>query len=126
MVQELNRFYRAHTALYEVDFHYAGYEWVDFRDVESSIIAFIRRAQDPKDFLPFCCNFTPVVREKYEFGVPEEGFYEEVFNTDAAMFGGSNVGNGGMVSSRPVARHNRKYSIAVTLPPLAVVAFRKK
>ena len=60
LVQELNRFYRAQPALYEVDFHYAGFEWVDFRDVESSVIAFIRRAQDPKDFLLFCCNFTPV------------------------------------------------------------------
>jgi 1,4-alpha-glucan branching enzyme len=99
---------------------------VDFHDVESSIIAFIRRAQDPKNFLLFCCNFTPISREKYEFGVPEEGFYQEVFNTDSAMFGGTNAGNGGVVSSKPNPRHNRKFSIAVTLPPLSVVAFRKK
>jgi 1,4-alpha-glucan branching enzyme len=126
LVRELNRFYRRQPSLYQVDFHYAGFEWVDFRDVESSVIAFIRRAQDPKDFLLFCCNFTPVLREKYEFGVPEEGFYEEVLNTDSAEFGGSNAGNGGVVSSRPVAKHDRPYSIAVTLPPLAVVAFRKR
>ena len=126
MVQELNRFYRAHPALHQVDFHYTGFEWVDFHDVGNSIIAFIRRAQDPNDFLLFCCNFTPVGREKYEFGVPEEGFYEEILNTDAEMFGGSNMGNGGLVSSRPIARHDRKYSIAVTLPPLSVVAFRKR
>jgi 1,4-alpha-glucan branching enzyme len=126
LVQELNRFYRSHPSLHQVDFHHTGFEWVDFRDVESSVIAFIRRAQDPKDFLLFCCNFTPMVREKYEFGVPEEGFYEEVLNTDSAMFGGSNAGNGGVVLSRPVARHDRPYSIAVTLPPLAVVAFRKR
>jgi 1,4-alpha-glucan branching enzyme len=126
MVQELNRFYTSNRALYEVDFHYAGFEWVDFRDVESSIISFIRRAQDPKDFLLFCCNFTPMPREKYEFGVPDEGFYEEVLNTDAAMFGGSDMGNGGGVASKAVPRHNRKHSIAVTLPPLAVVAFRKR
>jgi 1,4-alpha-glucan branching enzyme len=125
-VQELNHFYRSQPSLHEVDFHYAGFEWVDFHDVESSIIAFIRRAQDPKDFLLFCCNFTPVPREKYEFGVPEEGFYQEVLNTDSAEFGGSNAGNGGMVSSKPVPRHNREFSIAVTLPPLAVVAFRKR
>jgi 1,4-alpha-glucan branching enzyme len=125
-VRKLNEFYRAHPALYEVDFHYTGFEWVDFRDVESSVIAFIRRAQDPQDFLLFCCNFTPVVREKYEFGVPEEGFYEEVLNTDSEAFGGSNVGNGGMVSSRPIPRHDRKHSIAVTLPPSAVVAFKKR
>jgi 1,4-alpha-glucan branching enzyme len=126
LAQELNRFYRDQPALYEVDFHYSGFEWVDFHDVENSVIAFIRRAQDPADFLLFCCNFTPVTREKYEFGVPEEGFYEEVLNTDAERFGGSNMGNGGLVSSRPVPRHGRKYSIAITLPPLAVVAFKKR
>jgi 1,4-alpha-glucan branching enzyme len=126
LVQELNRFYRTEPSLHEVDYHWEGFEWVDFHDVESSVIAFIRRAQNSKDFLLFCCNFTPVVREKYEFGVPEEGFYEEVLNTDAEMYGGTNVGNGGMVSSKPVARHDRKYSIAVTLPALAVVAFRKR
>ena len=92
-------------ALYQVDFHYSGFEWVDFHDVEHSIIAFIRRAEDPADFLLFVCNFTPVVREGYEIGVPEEGFYQEVLNTDSEMFGGSNMGNGGMVSTRPVPRH---------------------
>jgi 1,4-alpha-glucan branching enzyme len=125
-VRELNRFYRDQPALYEVDFHWEGFEWVDFHDVESSVIAFMRKAKDPRDFLLFCCNFTPIPREKYAIGVPEEGFYEEVLNTDAEVFGGSNLGNGGMVSSRPIPQHNRKYSIAVTLPPLAVVAFRKR
>src|SRR5436190_1374471 len=82
LVRELNRLYRANPALYEVDFHYRGFEWVDFHDWESSTIAFLRRAEDPKDFLLFCCNFTPVPRTGYEFGVPEEGFYEEILNTD--------------------------------------------
>jgi 1,4-alpha-glucan branching enzyme len=126
MVRELNRIYRANPALYEVDFHYSGFEWIDFHDWESSIIAFLRRAEDPKDFLLFCCNFTPVPRQGYEFGVPEEGFYEEILNTDSELFGGSNIGNGGMVSSRPIPKHNRPQSIAVTLPPLSVVAFRKR
>jgi 1,4-alpha-glucan branching enzyme len=99
---------------------------VDFHDVESSVISFLRRAEDPRDFLLFCCNFTPVPRAGYEIGVPEEGFYEEILNTDAEMFGGGNLGNGGMVSSCPVERHGRPHSIAVTLPPLAVVAFRKR
>jgi 1,4-alpha-glucan branching enzyme len=126
LVRELNRLYRATPALYEVDFHYTGFEWVDFHDWNNSIIAFLRRAADPNDFLLFCCNFTPVTRQGYEFGVPEEGFYEEILNTDSELFGGSNVGNGGLVSSRPVPRHGREHSIAVTLPPLAVVAFRRR
>ena len=124
-VEELNKLYRASPALYQVDFSFNGFEWVDFHDVESSIISFIRRAEDPADFLLFVCNFTPVPRQRYEVGVPEEGFYLEVLNTDAAMFGGSNMGNGGSVSSRPLPRHNRKHSIAITLPPLAVLAFKR-
>jgi len=126
LVRELNRLYRSNPALYQVDFHYAGFEWIDFHDWEASIIAFLRRAEDPSDFILFCCNFTPVPRQGYEFGVPEEGFYEEILNTDSELFGGSNMGNGGCVSSRPIPKHNRPNSIAVTLPPLSVVAFRKR
>ena len=126
LMRELNRLYHANPAMYQMDFHYTGFEWVDFHDWENSIIAFIRRAEDSSDFILFCCNFTPVPRQGYEFGVPEEGFYEEILNTDSEIFGGSNIGNGGLVSSRPIPKHDRPYSIAVTLPPLAVVAFRKR
>ena len=126
LARELNRLYREYPAFYQVDFHYTGFEWIDFHDWESSIIAFLRRGEDPKDLLIFCCNFTPVVRQSYEFGVPEEGFYEEILNTDSELFGGTNLGNGGLVSSQPIPKHSRKFSIAVTLPPLAVVVFRKR
>ena len=126
LMRDLNRIYRENPALYEVDFHYSGFEWVDFRDWENSIIAFARRAEDPKDWLLVVCNFTPVPRSKYEFGVPEEGFYQEILNTDSELYGGSNMGNGGVVSSQPVPKHDRPNSISVTLPPLAVVIFRKR
>ena len=126
LVQELNRFYRANAALYQVDFHYTGFEWVDFHDVQSSVISFVRRAEDPRDFMLFCCNFTPVVHEKYDVGVPEEGIYEEVLDTDSHLFGGSNLGNPGWIASRPVPRQDRQHSITITLPPLTVIAFRKR
>ena len=126
LMRELNRLYRANPALHQVDFSYTGFEWVDFRDWENSVIAFIRRAEDSKDFVLVCCNFTPVPRPGYEFGVPEPGFYEEILNTDSELFGGSNMGNGGVVSSRPVPKHDRPHSIAVTLPPLSVVLFKKR
>jgi len=125
LVQELNRLYRTNPAMYQVDFHYTGFEWVDFHDVENSTIAFLRRAENPKDFLMVCCNFTPVPRQNYVFGVPEEGFYQEILNTDSELFGGTNTGNGGCVSSRPEPKHGRAHSISVTLPPLAVVVFKK-
>jgi 1,4-alpha-glucan branching enzyme len=125
LARELNRIYRESPALYQVDFHPSGFEWVDFHDVENSVIAFLRRAADPSDFLLVCCNFTPVPRKAYEFGVPEPGVYHEILNTDSELFGGSNFGSGGMVPSNPIPRHNRKHSIAVNLPPLGVVVFRK-
>jgi 1,4-alpha-glucan branching enzyme len=123
LVRELNRLYASEPALHEVDFHYSGFEWVDFHDADHSIIAFLRRAEDGR-FVLVCCNFTPVPRPKYRFGVPEEGFYDEILNTDSELFGGSNMGNGGLVASEPTAHHGRPFSLNVTLPPLAVVVFR--
>jgi len=126
LVRELNRLYRENPAYYQVDFHYQGFEWIDFHDAEHSIISFLRRAEDPKDFLVCCCNFTPMPRKLYDIGVPEPGVYEEILNTDSELFGGSNMGNGGAVTSAPVPKHGRPHSLSVTLPPLAVVAFRKR
>jgi 1,4-alpha-glucan branching enzyme len=124
LVQELNRFYRDNPALYEVDFTWPGFEWIDFGDADHSVIAFIRRALDKEDYLVFCCNFTPAVLKNYDFGVPDEGFYQEVFNTDAEIFGGSNVGNFPGVETKNAMRHRQAQSISITLPPLAVVVFR--
>jgi len=126
LARELNRLYQSEPAMYEVDFHWSGFEWVDFHDVDHSIIAFLRRAQDPEDFLLFCCNFTPVPQQGYRFGVPAPGHYAEVFNTDAAVFGGSDMGNVAGATSEPVMAHNREHSILVTLPPLGVVVFKKR
>ena len=94
-MRELNRLYRANPALYEVDFHYSGFEWVDFHDGENSIIAFLRRAEDPEGLHPVLLQLHAGAAPGYEFGVPEEGFYEEILNTDSELFGGSNMGNGG-------------------------------
>ncbi len=125
LARELNRFYRSQPALYEVDFAYQGFEWIDFRDVEHSIIAFSRWSAGRKDFLIILCNFTPVPRTLYRVGVPQRGFYQEVFNTDAEMFGGSNLGNGPhWIPSEDVFFHNQSQSILVTVPPLAVTVFR--
>jgi 1,4-alpha-glucan branching enzyme len=125
-VKELNRLYREEPALYEVDFDYTGFEWIDIADVESSVISFIRRAANRDEYIVFACNFTPVPRHNYEIGVPEMGFYREILNTDAAQFGGSNMGNRGGVMAKEKQRHHRPCNISITLPPLAVVAFKKQ
>jgi 1,4-alpha-glucan branching enzyme len=124
MVKELNWFYRREPALYQVDDSYAGFEWIDFHDVEASVISFVRFARDRDDFLIFCCNFTPVPRHNYRIGVPRGGVYRELFNTDADMFGGSNLGNLGETIAVDAPSHGRPASMWITLPPLAVVVFK--
>ena len=124
MVKELNWLYRREPALYEVDDSYAGFEWIDLQDAESSIITFLRCARNRDNFLVFACNFTPVPREGYRIGVPRAGHYREFFNTDSELFGGSNKGSGGAVTAEEIPFHGRPASLVVTLPPLAVVAFK--
>ena len=123
-VRELNGLYRREPSLYEVDDDYHGFEWIDFRDSEASIITFVRFARDRGDFIVFCFNFTPVPRLNYRVGVPKPGAYREIFNTDAEMFGGSNMGNGGWTAASGIECHGRPASLVLTLPPLAMVAFK--
>src|ERR1700733_13502885 len=122
-VAELNRLYRAHPAFYEVDFHWSGFEWVDFRDGDGSTLSFIRRSQASKPVLLIVCNFTPVPRRNYRVGVPDPGVYREILNSDSEHWGGSNMGNGGYVGSEPISYNGHYHSLSITLPPLAVVAF---
>jgi 1,4-alpha-glucan branching enzyme len=124
LVQELNAMYRREPALYQVDDQYSGFEWIDIQDAESSVISFARFAQDREDNIVFACNFTPVPRSGYRLGVPKAGLYREILNTDAEMFGGSNMGNAGAVLAESAGHHGRPASIVITLPPLAVVAFK--
>jgi 1,4-alpha-glucan branching enzyme len=124
MVRELNGLYRREPALHQVDDDYSGFEWIDFRDVEASVISFARFAKDRSDFLVLVCNFTPVPRHNYRIGVPHGGTYLEIFNTDSGMFGGSNVGNGGRAFAADISSHGRPASMTVTLPPLGVVVFK--
>jgi 1,4-alpha-glucan branching enzyme len=117
-VGDLNRAYRAERALHEVDFEAAGFAWIDCNDWESSVISFVRRAHDPHDFVVVVLNWTPVVRFSYRIGVPEAGYYRELLNTDAGIYGGGNMGNEGGVASEPIPAHGHAQSIVLTLPPL--------
>jgi 1,4-alpha-glucan branching enzyme len=124
LVRDLNRVYREEPALHQVDFEPAGFEWMDCSDAEQSVIAFVRRARDPRDLVLVACNFTPVPRHGYRVGVPVEGFYREVLNTDAAYYGGSNVGNAGGIRAEPWPRNGQPWSVTLTLPPLAAVMLK--
>ena len=123
-VQDLNHLYQRERSLHEVDFEGAGFSWIDCNDNDNSVVSFIRRARNPRDFSVMLANFTPVPREGYRIGVPEGGWYRELLNSDGAVYGGSNVGNGGGVNSEPTPSHGFDQSIAVTVPPLGFVLFK--
>ncbi|MEO0756960.1 MAG: 1,4-alpha-glucan branching enzyme [Cyanobacteria bacterium J06648_16] len=123
-MQALNAFYRNQPALYTQDFSQEGFEWIDCSDNRHSVVAFIRRAKDSNEFVVTVCNFTPQPHSHYRVGVPEKGYYRELFNSDAREFGGSNMGNLGGKWSDDWAYHNRPYSLDLTLPPLGVVVLK--
>jgi len=124
LVRDLNGLYRSQPALHQMDFHPDGFQWIDCNDWEGSTIAFLRRARRPEDFLVVACNFTPVVRVRYRIGVPRPGFYREVLNTDAAAYGGGNVGNAGGVWADLIPAHGQPCSICLALPPLAALVLQ--
>jgi len=123
-VRDLNTLYRGEPLLHTMDFNSAGFEWVDCKDFQRSIISFLRRGQNSNDQLLFVCNFTPVVRQNYRVGVPLEGHWKEILNSDAPLYGGSGQGNFGGLSTVPLPIHGRPFSLNMTLPPLGIVVFR--
>jgi 1,4-alpha-glucan branching enzyme len=124
LVADLNRLYRTEPPLHQVDFESAGFAWIDCNDWEQSIVSFVRRGRDLGDFVVVVCNFTPVPRYGYRVGVPDGGYYRELLNTDAALYGGSNVGNGGGAWAEPTPWQGQPWSLALTLPPLATLIMR--
>ena len=123
MLADLNGLLRREPALHEVDFEAGGFEWVDCHSRDDSVLAYIRRAKDPNDFLLVCCNFTPVVRQGHLTGVPKAGYYKQIFNSDSQYYGGSNVGNLGCIATEP-GHHGRPFKLMYDLPPLATVVFK--
>ena len=122
----LNKFYCDHKALWQVDFDWNGFQWIDCNDNENSVVSFIRKAEDPSDYIVAVCNFTPEVRHDYRIGVPEKGSYIEVFNSDDEAFGGSGVKNEGEIKTEDVKWHDRDQSIVLTIPPMATIYLRHK
>jgi 1,4-alpha-glucan branching enzyme len=119
LVSDLNRLYRQEPALHRRDHMADGFEWVDFRDWEQSVTSFLRR--DGEDQILVVCNFTPVPRSNYRVGVPRGGYWRELLNSDAGIYGGAGFGNFGGVEATPVPAHGRQHSISLTLPPLGIV-----
>jgi 1,4-alpha-glucan branching enzyme len=124
-MSRLNELYRSQAALYTQDFSYDGFEWIDCSDNRHSVVSFIRKAKDDSDdYAVVVCNFTPQPHSHYRVGVPELGFYTELFNSDAREYGGSNMGNLGGKWAEEWSFHNRPYSIDLCLPPLGVLVLK--
>jgi 1,4-alpha-glucan branching enzyme len=120
LAKDLNRVYRDHRALHELDFTQEGFQWIDCHDADQSIISFLRRGRNGS-FVIVALNFTPVPRENYRIGVPQAGVYQELLNSDSVFYAGSNVNNGEGVITDDQPWMDQPYSMLIKLPPLAGV-----
>jgi len=120
-VGDLNRILRDEKALHEMDFDPRGFQWIDVTDADHSVVSLIRRGKMPEDIVVAVFNFTPVPRHNYQIGIPGAGWWAEVLNSDAPLYGGSGMGNMGGVEAVPVSMHGHSHSVTLTLPPLGAL-----
>ncbi len=120
-VADLQRVYRTETALHQVDFDWRGFDWLESHDNENSVFAYLRRGHDEHDIVVAALNFTPVARYEYRVGVPTGGPWREIYNSDSALYGGGNIGNGGQVWALDEPWSGRPHSLCLTIPPLGAV-----
>ena len=126
LIRDLNHAYQELPALHQKDSEPDGFEWLELHDSQQSVLAYLRRGRDEERPVVVLCNFTPMARYDYRIGVPLPGYYRERVNTDAAMYGGSNVGNGGGVWAEDSSSHGRPHSLRLTLPPLGTVILERQ
>jgi len=124
-VSDLNRLYHDEPALYELDFHPEGFEWIDCNDTEQSVISLIRKGRSTKSIILVVSNLTPVPRFHYRIGTPLEGFWREILNSDAKEYGGSGQGNLGGIETEPIPFHGKPHSLSLNLPPLSILFLKK-
>ena len=124
MIDDINVLYQSEPALWGEDFNTNGFQWIHCDDNRNSVISFMRRDEKSRSWLVIICNFTPNPHKNYRIGVPLEGWYGEIFNSDAAIYGGSNLGNLGGRFTDPWPMHSYAHSLDLCLPPLSTVIFR--
>ncbi|MEY2933910.1 MAG: hypothetical protein RL033_4659 [Pseudomonadota bacterium] len=126
LIEQLNRVHRESPALHALDFDPAGFDWIDASDNEQTTLSFLRYSPDRSDIVAAVFNFTPVPRHNFRIGVPVDGFWEEIVNTDARELGGSGQGNLGGLQAAPVGSHGKRFSLNITLPPLGALFLRQR
>jgi len=120
-VRDLNELYRGTPALYACDHDWAGFEWIDADDRSNAVISFVRRDPAGGTFVIALANLSGTAHDAYRFGVPAGGRYRELFNSDAAAYGGRNRGNAGFVETEEIGAHGRPVSLHVYLPPQSLI-----
>ena len=125
-VADLNKLYLATPGLWQSDYDHSGFYWIDCTDRDNSVLSFVRQTADGSHPLAVIMNLTPVLREKYRVGLPRAGKWRESLNSDAAIYGGSNQGNLGVVVAENIPCHNQSCSAEFRLPPLGVLVFQPR
>ena len=120
---DLNQLYRSHPALWEADYDVEGFQWVDCSDSQHSVLSFLRRTKDGRQQVLVVLHLTPEMRSNYRIGLPHGGYWRELINSDAAIYGGSNQGNLGGVQAEEIEMHGQPFSAEFTIPPLSVMVF---
>ena len=123
-VRDLNLMYKGNAPLYEEDFDYRGFEWIDHSNADDSVISYMRKGHNPNDYLIVISNFTPVVRKDYRIGVYEDCGYQEIFNSDDVNYWGSGIKNEGTMYSEAQEWNMKPRSIKVTLPALSTIVLK--
>jgi 1,4-alpha-glucan branching enzyme len=123
--RDLVRLYRHWPALWRRDSDDSGFSWIDCRDHHNSILIYQRRG-NPEETLLCILNLTPLTHFDYRIGLPAAGGWREVFNSDAALYGGSNQGNLGRIEAQALSFHNQPASAGITIPPLALLVLEKE
>jgi 1,4-alpha-glucan branching enzyme len=126
LVRDMNLVYQSQPSLYEQDFDWSGFKWIDANDSDNSVLSFVRFAKNTDDFLIIICNFTPVVRTDYRIGVPRQGSYFELVNSDLEIYHGSGVTNSTELASEQIGYHSMDHSVQLTLPPLSTMLLKMK
>ena len=123
-VRDLNVLYRKEPALWQMDYNYLGFEWINCQDSDESIVSFVRKADNPNDCIVVVSNFTPVPKTLHRIGVPYEGVYTEVLNSDDIKYGGSGICNEKPIHSEMIPYDGKEYSIGLKVSPLATIVFK--
>ena len=124
LIKDLNYLYQTEPALYQLDFSPQGFQWVDLHDADTSVISFLRKGKNKLETLLVVCNFTPIPRSEYLVGVPFEGSWAEIFNSDSHYYGGSNSGNLGEIQTEEDPTHLHAARLSLTLPPLSTLILK--